>query len=266
MLLQFLATSLDGNLLTDKVSIGGSDARVSSAPNGIGRHNAYEIDSSLTRNDKYFGDNFSMNGTLYEQMFSVADRVNNGVMNIESQAEFRNLRYQDSKARNPNSSSSRSASSSLAQTTSHGVSSHRPARTGPWSRRLASRSPRSTVRRTRATATPGSTSPSASPMTGTARLSSTPSRRLSPMPSSRSPTPLHTARRSPSASRRTRPRTRTTSPAPSSRSPPPRSPPPSSASPSLDLCSRVFTRASPSSSARFERQSRSRAVVGNHLL
>ena len=51
-------------------------------PGGIGRHNAYEIDSSLTRNDKYFGDNFSMNGTLYEAMFKVADKVNGGALNV----------------------------------------------------------------------------------------------------------------------------------------------------------------------------------------
>ncbi|PWN51911.1 Cloroperoxidase [Violaceomyces palustris] len=105
--LAVLAVSVDGNPLADKVTIGGPSPKVptllgSKSTGGIGRHNAYEIDSSLTRQDKYFGNNFVLQGDLYEQMFKTAEDVTGeGVLTHQSQAVFRNRRYQDSAARNP---------------------------------------------------------------------------------------------------------------------------------------------------------------------
>lgn len=110
----FLATIMvvvNGNPLTGMVSIAGKDKRVGSflgrqIPGGLGEHNKYEIDHSLTRNDAYFGEYWKLNGTLYEEMFKVADEVSGlgagkGVVTPHSLAIYRNNRYKESVATNP---------------------------------------------------------------------------------------------------------------------------------------------------------------------
>jgi hypothetical protein len=101
--------TVNGNPIADKLSIGGPDPRVPNlgllgtgpAPGGIMKHNAYEIDASLTRTDLGLGDNKPLNGTLYEQMFKIADELNGGVIDGSVTGPIRSARYEDSAARNP---------------------------------------------------------------------------------------------------------------------------------------------------------------------
>lgn len=44
-----------------------ADAKHNPFHPGILKHDAYEIDSSLTRDDLYLGSNKFLNGTLYQQ-------------------------------------------------------------------------------------------------------------------------------------------------------------------------------------------------------
>ncbi|PWN94848.1 Cloroperoxidase, partial [Tilletiopsis washingtonensis] len=104
-----LGMTVNGNPIADKLSIGGPDPRVPNlgllgtgpAPGGIMKHNAYEIDASLTRTDLGLGDNKPLNGTLYEQMFKIADELNGGVIDGSVTGPIRSARYEDSAARNP---------------------------------------------------------------------------------------------------------------------------------------------------------------------
>lgn len=65
------------------------------------KHNAYEIDSSLTRDDKYLGSNQVLNGTLYQQLWDTADAINNGVVNEAVMTQVRSDRYEASTRDNP---------------------------------------------------------------------------------------------------------------------------------------------------------------------
>lgn len=104
-----IAVALDGNVVNQKVSIGGPDDRVgtiplvggSQIPGGILKHNAYEIDSSLTRVDKAIGDNKRLNGTLFQQIWDVADEMNGGTINAPVMTKVRSLRYEQSVRDNP---------------------------------------------------------------------------------------------------------------------------------------------------------------------
>jgi Peroxidase, family 2 len=108
--LSALAVYIDGNPLTQKVSIGGPDKRVGiipglssgdTLPGGILKHNAYEIDSSLTRDDIALGNNRVLNTTLFQQIWEVADEMNNGVINDKVMTKVRQNRYEASVRDNP---------------------------------------------------------------------------------------------------------------------------------------------------------------------
>ncbi|KAI8823031.1 Chloroperoxidase [Fimicolochytrium jonesii] len=62
-------------------------------------HGAIEHDASLTRNDAYFGDNYSFNHTLYDQFISTQNAA--GRLDVNSMAKIRALRLKQSKATNP---------------------------------------------------------------------------------------------------------------------------------------------------------------------
>jgi hypothetical protein len=64
-------------------------------------HNAYEIDASLTRVDKAIGNNQVLNGTLYQQIWDVADSINGGVVNEAVMMQVRSTRYEQSKQDDP---------------------------------------------------------------------------------------------------------------------------------------------------------------------
>lgn len=106
-----IAVSLDGDLLTTKVSLNGTDERTAllgavqeliSHEGGIANHNSFEGDTSLTRKDFYLnnGDNWSFQGEMYADMQSYAKKFGgpDAIYNATVMAEYRYARYQDSRA------------------------------------------------------------------------------------------------------------------------------------------------------------------------
>jgi hypothetical protein len=69
----YAAHLVDGNLFTDLISIGGKTRKTGDdtpAPaiiGGMNTHGTFEGDASLTRADAFFGDNHSLNQTLFDQ-------------------------------------------------------------------------------------------------------------------------------------------------------------------------------------------------------
>ena len=104
-----IAIALDGNPITNKVSIGGPDKRVGTIPilgggqipGGILRHNTYEIDSSLTRMDVAIGDNKNLNTTLWQDIWDIADSENGGMLNGHVMSLVRQKRYEESARDDP---------------------------------------------------------------------------------------------------------------------------------------------------------------------
>ncbi|EMC91914.1 hypothetical protein BAUCODRAFT_311020 [Baudoinia panamericana UAMH 10762] len=100
-------TTTDGDLVTEKLSIGcDATSRTSVSPlltgsePGLDGHNKFESDSSLTRDDFFThdGDNFSFNGTLFGMM----DDTCQSNFNREGLSVYRNQRWHQSQAENPN--------------------------------------------------------------------------------------------------------------------------------------------------------------------
>lgn len=104
-----LAVAVDGNPVNQKVSIGGPDERVGTIPllgdgtlpGGILKHNTYEIDSSLTRDDVAIGSNKVLNTTLWQDIWDVADEMNGGQLNGKVMSVVREKRYEASVRDNP---------------------------------------------------------------------------------------------------------------------------------------------------------------------
>ncbi|KAF8485465.1 hypothetical protein JB92DRAFT_2761236 [Gautieria morchelliformis] len=92
----FAAHLADGNLLTDKLSIGGPR----DGSRGLNYHGTFEGDVSMTRGDAYFGDNHSFNETLFQKMQDEADPFFN-TFNIRSAATHRFKRIKDGISGNP---------------------------------------------------------------------------------------------------------------------------------------------------------------------
>ena len=69
----YAAHLVDGNLVTDLVSIGGKtgntgkDTPSPAIIGGMNNHGTFEGDASLTRGDAFFGDNHNLNQTLFDQ-------------------------------------------------------------------------------------------------------------------------------------------------------------------------------------------------------
>ncbi|TFK21070.1 Cloroperoxidase [Coprinopsis marcescibilis] len=104
----YAAHLMNGNLVTDLLSIGGktrntgSDPRGQPAPiAGISEHGTFEGDASLTRGDDFFGDNHSFNQTLFDQFVEYSNRFGGGFYNYSVAAELRFQRIQQSIATNP---------------------------------------------------------------------------------------------------------------------------------------------------------------------
>ncbi|TEB20562.1 aromatic peroxygenase precursor [Coprinellus micaceus] len=98
---------VDGNLVTDLLSIGGKtkktgkDAPPPAIIGGLNTHRVFEGDSSMTRGDDFFGDNHSFNQTLFDQFVEYSNRFGGGSYNITVAAELRHRRIQESIASNP---------------------------------------------------------------------------------------------------------------------------------------------------------------------
>lgn len=102
------AMLVDGNLITNLLSIGGKSARTGPDPpepaivGGLNTHAVFEGDASMTRGDAFFGDNHSFNETLFSEFSSFSNRYGAGNYNLTVAAELRWQRIQDSIATNPN--------------------------------------------------------------------------------------------------------------------------------------------------------------------
>ncbi|MCJ1418008.1 hypothetical protein MMC32_004353 [Xylographa parallela] len=101
-----LGVALDGDVITEKLSIGCDATSRTSATGdllgdelGLNGHNKFEGDTSLTRDDYYLtGDDHSFNGTLFGYM----DATCHGTFNRAGLALYRSQRYAQSKAENGN--------------------------------------------------------------------------------------------------------------------------------------------------------------------
>ncbi|KAF8869951.1 heme-thiolate peroxidase [Gymnopilus junonius] len=98
---------VDGNLLTDKLSIGGKTSLTGPNPpapaivGGLNTHAVFEGDTSMTRADFFFGDNHDFNETLFDEMVKFTNKFGAGKYNLTVAGEFRWQRIQDSIATNP---------------------------------------------------------------------------------------------------------------------------------------------------------------------
>lgn len=70
----YAAHLVDGNLITDLLSIGGKSSATGPDPpapaivGGLNTHGVFEGDASTTRGDAFFGDNHSFNETLFQEV------------------------------------------------------------------------------------------------------------------------------------------------------------------------------------------------------
>ncbi|TFK17911.1 aromatic peroxygenase precursor [Coprinopsis marcescibilis] len=103
----YAAHLLDGNVVTDLLSIGAKTPKTGPDPDavalvaGLRNHGTFEGDASVTRADAFFGDNFSFNQTLFDQFVDFSDRFGNGFYNYSVAAELRFHRVQQGIAENP---------------------------------------------------------------------------------------------------------------------------------------------------------------------
>ncbi|KAG8213291.1 heme-thiolate peroxidase [Butyriboletus roseoflavus] len=92
---------VDGNHLTNLMSIGANTTEDSQLIPGLNIHGNFEGDASTTRGDYYFGNNYSFNETLFDQLVYAANLVGGGMITVESASLQKYLRINDSIARNP---------------------------------------------------------------------------------------------------------------------------------------------------------------------
>lgn len=93
-----------GDIPTGKYSIGGQDSRVPAtlAPvYGIDRHGLFEVDASISRGDRYYGDNHSFNITRWNKLVSDANTYGDGLFNIDAVRENAADAVEASRATNP---------------------------------------------------------------------------------------------------------------------------------------------------------------------
>ncbi|KAF8801693.1 Cloroperoxidase [Phlegmacium glaucopus] len=104
----YAAFLVDGNLVTNLVSIGGKSPQTGPDPpqpaivGGLDTHQVFEGDASMTRGDAFFGDNHSFNETQFDEFSSFSQLFGGGNYNQLVAAEFRWKRIQESIATNPN--------------------------------------------------------------------------------------------------------------------------------------------------------------------
>ncbi|KAF9526201.1 heme-thiolate peroxidase [Crepidotus variabilis] len=104
----YAAHLVDGNLITDRLSIGGKtpltgpDPAAPASVAGLSTHQVFEGDSSITRADAFFGNNHSFNETLFQQFVDFSNRFGGGKYNLTVAGELRYQRIQESIATNPN--------------------------------------------------------------------------------------------------------------------------------------------------------------------
>ncbi|KAJ2925816.1 heme-thiolate peroxidase, partial [Candolleomyces eurysporus] len=103
----YLNHLMNGNLVTDLLSIGGKTSKTGPDPpapahaGGLSVHGTFEGDAGMTREDAFFGDNHSFNETLFEKFIGFSNRFGDGFYNLTVAGELRFQRLQDSIATNP---------------------------------------------------------------------------------------------------------------------------------------------------------------------
>lgn len=116
VLLAVLGVGLDGDPITEKMSIGcDATSRTSllgsllGAEGGLDTHNKFEGDASLTRADFFFGNNYAFNDTYFAELTVLAyiggpktDIINSYSYSQSVVAQHQFNRYQNSVATNPN--------------------------------------------------------------------------------------------------------------------------------------------------------------------
>jgi len=107
-LVVYAAHLVDGNVITDELSIGGKTPQTGPDPpapaivGGLNTHAVFEGDASMTRGDAFFGDNHSFNETLFDQFVAFSNKFGAGKYNFTVAGELRFQRIQQSIATNPN--------------------------------------------------------------------------------------------------------------------------------------------------------------------
>ncbi|PPR06380.1 hypothetical protein CVT26_004641 [Gymnopilus dilepis] len=103
----YAAFLVDGNVVTNLLSIGQKTAETGPAPpapaivGGLNTHAVFEGDSSMTRADFFFGDNHDFNETLFDQFVDFSNRFGGGFYNLTVAGELRFQRVMQSIATNP---------------------------------------------------------------------------------------------------------------------------------------------------------------------
>ncbi|KAK4497856.1 hypothetical protein PRZ48_010511 [Zasmidium cellare] len=94
-----------GDIPTGKYTIGGRDSRVPETLGvpvyGIDRHGLFEIDASVSRGDRYFGDNHSFNISRWNKIVDDANNYGDGLFNIEAMKHNAADQVDASRANNP---------------------------------------------------------------------------------------------------------------------------------------------------------------------
>jgi len=104
----YAAMLVDGNLITNLLSIGGKTPLTGRNPpapaivGGLDTHAVFEGDVSKTRGDAFFGDNHSFNETLFDEFSAFSKRFGAGNYNLTVGGQYRWQRIQESIATNPN--------------------------------------------------------------------------------------------------------------------------------------------------------------------
>ncbi|KAH6897743.1 Chloroperoxidase [Coprinopsis sp. MPI-PUGE-AT-0042] len=103
----YSAHLLNGNVVTDLLSIGGKTPLTGPPPpppahaGGNNIHNTIEGDVSLSRADAYFGDGHSFNQTIFDQFIEYSEKYGEGYYNLTVAQEYVWSRIQDSIHTNP---------------------------------------------------------------------------------------------------------------------------------------------------------------------
>ncbi|KAF8148694.1 aromatic peroxygenase precursor [Crassisporium funariophilum] len=104
----YAAFLVDGNVITNQLSIGGKSKLTGPDPpapaivGGLNTPGVFEGDASMTRGDAFFGDNHDFNETLFNEFVDFSNRFGGGKYNLTVAGELRFQRIKDSIATNPN--------------------------------------------------------------------------------------------------------------------------------------------------------------------
>ncbi|KAF8139008.1 aromatic peroxygenase precursor, partial [Boletus edulis] len=97
----YTAFLTDGNHLTNLMTIGANTTTHGQPTTGINTHGHFEGDASMSRDDAFLGNNFNFNEILFDAFQVAADAVGGGLLTFDAIVLNRQIRINDSIARNP---------------------------------------------------------------------------------------------------------------------------------------------------------------------